>query len=125
MQKTVYLQFSDIKELQTTDGSLGLVSRGELGIEVRSRIIGCRPQIMSFKFFYRINLSFTIYSITGNLSKVLQAEVISAVESQKTTKFSLETLEIMRSQENSDAFFDTVKLKVEKFDFVEEPSIPR
>ena len=31
----------------------------------------------------------------------------------------------MRSQENSNALFDTVKLKVKKIDFTEEPSVPR
>ena len=31
LYKTVCLQFSDIAELQTTDGSLGWVSREELG----------------------------------------------------------------------------------------------
>lgn len=31
----------------------------------------------------------------------------------------------MRSQENSNALFDTMKLKVKKIDFTEEPSLPR
>ena len=96
-----------------------------LETEVRSRIIGCRTRMMSFKFFFGINSSFTIYSIADNLLKTLQAETISAVESQKTAKLSLETLERMRSQENSDAFFDTVKSKAEKIDFMEESSLPR
>ena len=65
----------------------------------------------------------TIYSITETLSKALQVEVILAVESQKTANLALETLERMRSQENSNAFFDTVKSKVEKIDFIEEPSL--
>jgi len=67
--------------------------------------------MVSFKFIYGINLSFTIYSITDNLSKALQAEAISAVESQETAKLSLETLLRIRSEENSDAFFDTLKSK--------------
>ena len=50
---------------------------------------------------------------------------ISAVESQETAKLSLETLERMRSEENSDAFFDTLKSKAEKINFIEEPSPPR
>ena len=76
-----------------------------LETEVQSRIIGCRAQMMS--------LSFTIYSITDNISKRLQAEAVSAVENQKTAKLSLETLAILQSQENSDAFFDMVQSKVE------------
>ena len=39
---------------------------------------------MSFKSFYGINLSFTIYSITDNLSEAFQTESISWLESQKT-----------------------------------------
>ena len=70
--------------------------------------------MMSFKFFCRINLSF----------KALQAEAISAVESQKTAKLSLETLERMRSQEKSNGLFDTVKSKVEKIDFIGKPFLP-
>ena len=31
----------------------------------------------------------------------------------------------MGSQENNDAFFDTVKSKAEKIDFIEEPSLPQ
>lgn len=96
-----------------------------LETEVRRRIICSRAQMISFKFFYGINVSFTIYSITDNLSKTLQSQSILAVEAQKTTKLSLETLERMRSQENSDALFDTVKLKVKKIDVIEEPPLPR
>ena len=48
-----------------------------LETEVRSRIIGCKAQMMSFKSFYGLNLSFTIYSITDNLSEAFQTEAIS------------------------------------------------
>ena len=51
--------------------------------------------MMSFKFFYGINVSFKIYSITDNLLKALPAEAILAVESQKTAKLSLEITERM------------------------------
>ena len=71
--------------------------------------------MMPFKFFCWINLSF----------KALQAEAKSAVESQKTAKLSLETLERMRSQEKSNGFFDTVKSKVEKIDFIGKRFLPR
>ena len=45
-----------------------------LKAEVKSRITGCKAQMSSFRFFYGLNLSFKIYSITDNLSKTLQAE---------------------------------------------------
>ena len=57
--------------MEACDGCL----EKNLETEVRSRIIGCRAQMMSFKFFYEINLSFRIYSITDNLLKALQAEI--------------------------------------------------
>ena len=82
-----------------------------------------KPRWCHWSFFYGNNLSLTIYCITETLSKALQVEVILAVESQKTANLALETLERMRSQENSNAFFDTVKSKVEKIDFIEEPSL--
>ena len=66
-----------------------------LETEVQWRIISCGAHMMSFKFFYGINVSFKIYSITDNLLKALPAEAILAVESQKTAKLSLETTERM------------------------------
>ena len=74
--------------LQTTDGSsLRWVSRREF--ENRSTMKNYLFQMMSFKFFYGINVSFTIYSITDSLSKTLQAQAILAVEAQETTKLFL------------------------------------
>ena len=72
-----------------------------------------------------INLSFIICSIIDNLSEALKAEAISAAEGQKTTDLSLETLARMQSQENSDAFFHTLKSKAEKINFADEPSLLR
>ena len=93
LYNTVYLKFSDIAEPQKTDGSLEWLSWGELGN--RSMITNYRLPSPNdvIQVFYRINLNFTVYSITDNLSKALQAEAISAVESQKTAKLPLETLE--------------------------------
>ena len=111
--------------LQTTGGSsLRWVSRRELGNRSTTKNYLFQSPDDIIQVFYGINVSFTIYSITGNLSKTLQSQAILAVEAQKTTKLSLETLERMRSQENSDALFDTVKLKVKKIDVIEEPSLP-
>ena len=83
LYNTVYLQFPDIPEIQTTDGSLGWVSWGKLRNRSAIEINGGRAQMLSFTFFYGINLRFTIYSITDNLLKALQGETILAVESQK------------------------------------------
>ena len=95
-----------------------------LQAEVRSRIIGCKVQMESFKFFYGINLGTTIYSITDNLSKALQAESISAVESQETAKYATphsKECDYMRML----IHFMTWSNKAEKFPRIEEPTLPR
>lgn len=93
--------------------------------EVKSRIIGCKTQMESFNFFYGINLGFKLYSITDNLSKALQGESMSAVESHRTAELSIKTLEGMRSTSHADAFYETTKQKAEKHQFIEPPTLPR
>ena len=61
----------------------------------------------SFKFFFSINLGFKVYSITDNLSKTIQGESMSAVESQEVAGLTIKTLESMRSESNADAFYET------------------
>ena len=39
--------------------------------ETRSCIQGCKSQMSEFKFFYGINIAYTVYLLTDNLSKVL------------------------------------------------------
>ena len=95
-----------------------------LDAEVRGRIIGCKAQMETFKFFYGINLGFTIYSITDNLSKTIQSENISAIESQEVTALSITTLERMRSASKANDFFETTKQKAEKYKFIEKPCLP-
>ena len=79
----------------------------------------------SFKFFFVINLGFKVYSITHNLSKTIQGESISAVESQEVAGLTIKTLESMRSESNADAFYETTKIKAERCKFIEAPSLPR
>ena len=96
-----------------------------LEAEVRGRIIGCQAQMRSFKFYYGINLGFTIYSITDNLSKTIQAENMSAIESQEVAQLSITTLESMRSESAADEFYQTTEKKADKLSFVEKPVLPR
>ena len=79
----------------------------------------------SFRFFYGLNLSFKIYSITDNLSKTLQAESMSAVESQETAALTIKMLKRMRNQADADAFYDSTKMNAERLDFDEHPTLPR
>ena len=74
----------------------------------------------SFRFFYGLNLSFKICSI-----KTLQTESMSAVESQETATLSIKMLKRMKSQADVDAFYESTKMKTERFDFVEHLTLPR
>ena len=63
--------------------------------------------------------------MTDNLSKTLQAESMSAVESEETAALSIKTLKSMRNQADADAFYESTKMKAERFDFVEHPILSR
>ena len=96
-----------------------------LEAEVKSRRARCKAHMSSFRFFYGLNLSFKIYSITDNLPKILQAESMSAVESQETAAVSIKTLKRMRNQADAGAFYESTKMKAERFDFFQHPTLPR
>ena len=49
---------------------------------------------------------------------------MSAVESQETAALSIKTLKRMRNQADADAFYESMKMKAERFDFVEHPTRP-
>ena len=76
-----------------------------LEADVKVRVSGCKAQMKLFKFFFGINLGFKVYSITDNLSKTIQGESMSAVESQEVAGLTIKTLESMRSESNADAFY--------------------
>ena len=96
-----------------------------LEADVKARVSGCKAQIKSFKFFFSINLGFKIYSITDYLSKTIQGESMSAVESQEVAGLTIKTLISMRSGSKADAFYETTKIKAERYKFTEAPSLPR
>ena len=48
-----------------------------------SQIIGSQSQRKLFKFFYGIQLPHKLYLTTGNLSKSLRKETMSATEGQR------------------------------------------
>ena len=79
----------------------------------------------SFKFFFGIKLGFKVYSIADNLLKTIQGESMSAVESQEVAGLTIKALESMRSESNADAFYETTKIKAERYKFIEAPSLPR
>ena len=96
----------------------------KLDSETKARIIGCQAQMKSFPFFFGLCISHRLYSLTDNLSKTLQKERMSALESKHLADLTLETLRGMRNEEHFNLFFQTVKVKAVKFD-VESPCLPR
>ena len=44
----------------------------KLDAEAKSRIIGCKKQMKSFKFYFGLQLDHKLYAHTDNLSKTLQ-----------------------------------------------------
>ena len=80
---------------------------------------------LKFKFFFGIKLGFKVHPITDNLSKTIQGESMSAVESQELAGLTIKTLESMRSESNADAFYETTKIKAERYKFIEASSLPR
>ena len=50
---------------------------------------------------------------------------MSAVESQELAGLTIKTLASMRSESNADTFYETTKIKAERYKFIEAPSLPR
>ena len=49
---------------------------GGVNSDVKARIIGCKCQMSTFYFFFGLCLGHRLFSITDNLSKTLQPEVV-------------------------------------------------
>ena len=97
----------------------------KLDNETRSPILGCKSQMTDFRFFFGINLTCRMYSITDNISKALQRETISSIERGETAMKTVETFKSMRNIDSADCFFETVKQKAVNHTFINEPILPR
>ena len=98
----------------------------KLDKETRSHIIGCKSQMMEFRFFFGINLAYRMYSITDNLSKALQRETsISSIEGRETAMKTVETFKSMRNIDSADCFLKTVTQKAVNHNFINESILPR
>ena len=60
-----------------------------LTIELRSRIVGCQGQIITFDFYFGLCLGQTLYNLTDSMSKSLQSENISIVSGNRLTLLRL------------------------------------
>ena len=79
-----------------------------LDTETRSRIIGCKAHMKTFKFFLSLP--------THNLSKTLKKEKISAVSRQRLASLTAKTIQSMRNDADFHLFYQTVCKKAERID---------
>ena len=97
---------------------------------VQSRIQGVLSQIIKFDFLFGVVLGEMILRHTDNLSKALQAKVISAAEGQQTADMVVQTLQKLRQDREYDLFWVKVdkmaeSLKVEKAQLPRKRKLPK
>ena len=98
---------------------------GKLDSEVKARIIGVQNQMCEFQFFYGLNLSQRLFSISDNLSKILQKESMSVLSGLHLAELTVQTYQKMRSQEEAELFSKTVSKKVLDFPFINKAALLR
>jgi hypothetical protein len=92
--------------------------------EMKSRIIGTLAQMRSFDFFFGIMLAELILKHSDNLSRTLQHAHLSAAEGQEVAKLTVQTLQLLRCENNYDIFWQKVDLYMKELS-VDEPTLPR
>jgi len=98
--------------------------------ETKARIQGVQSQMIKFDFLFGVVLGEMILRHTDNLSKALQAKVISAAEGQKTADMVVQTLQKLRQDREYDLFWVKVdkmaeSLKVEKAQLPWKRKLPK
>ena len=96
----------------------------KLDKEIRARIIGCKSQMKTFEFFYGLNLSHKVYSLTDNLSKALQKESMSALEGQRNANLTIQTFQSVRPKEAADLFYKYVVINAGTHKSIAQPLLP-
>ena len=76
----------------------------KLDAETKSRVIGCKKQMESFKFYFELQLGHKLYAHTDNLSKTLQQEKMSAIKGKSLGDLTVEILEAIRNDRDYNLF---------------------
>ena len=97
----------------------------QLDSDTKARIIGCKSQMESFKFYFGLMLSQRLYSITDNLSKTLQKEKMSALKGKELADLTVKTFEGMRNERDFNLFYEKTKSSASKIEAVSAPTVPR
>ena len=92
--------------------------------DIKGRIIGLKTQMSQYKLLFGLHLCERILKITDNLSKTLQTQSLSASEARKIAKYTIQTLQEMRTDVMFDVFFEYVESLRKRTD-TEEPILPR
>ena len=79
--------------------------------EVRSKMVGCKGQMIIFDSYFGLCLVQTLYNLTDGLSKSLQSECLSAVTGHRLTLLTRETLVNMRSDGYFKNYYHTIMKK--------------
>ena len=92
--------------------------------ETKARILGVQSQMVKFDFLFGVVLGEMILRHTDNLSRALQAKVISAAEGQQTANMVVQTLQKLRQNREYDLFWMKVSKMSESLE-VEDAQVPR
>ena len=91
--------------------------------KVRSRIVECQGQMITFDFYFGLCSKQTLYNLTDNLSKSLQSESLSAVSGHRLTLLIRYTLVNMRSDGNLQNYYHTIVKKTVELPQIEQLKI--
>ena len=91
--------------------------------DVKGKIIGVKTQILHYKLIFGMHLCERILKITDNLSKTLQTEKLTASQAQQIAKYTIQTLQGMRTDDAFDLFYEHVESFCQHTD-TEEPVLP-
>ena len=97
----------------------------KLYAETKSRIIGCKKQMESFKFYFGFQLDHKLYAHIDNLSKTLQQEKMSAIKGKSLADLTVQTLEGICNDCDYNFFYESVEKLSGKVKAVSKPTLPR
>ena len=75
--------------------------------------------------YFGLNLSQRLYTNTGNLSKTLQQEKLSAVRGKEFADLTVQILENMRNEHGFRLLYKEIKVSASEIETVSPPALPR
>ena len=100
------------------------LATGKLDSEVKAKIIGVQNQMCEFQFFYGLDLSQRLFSISDNFTKTLQKEPMSALSYLHLARLTVATYQKMRSDKEAELFFKTISKKALDYPFINKAELP-